>query len=108
MAPYQETKEWSRDASARDSLVWLELVNRQAERTDCRVRRLRSNSDSAARRIYPAFARRRHCEDPHAAARFGPVRRYFCPTRDVLTIIREHQTFSVFGATGRNAQIPFG
>jgi polysaccharide export outer membrane protein len=31
----------------------------------------------------------------------------FARPGDVLTVIREHQTFSVFGATGRNAEIPF-
>jgi polysaccharide export outer membrane protein len=36
-----------------------------------------------------------------------PAEDIFAQPGDVLTLIREHQTFSVFGATGRNAQIPF-
>jgi polysaccharide biosynthesis/export protein len=36
-----------------------------------------------------------------------PAEDIFAQPGDVLTLIREHQTFSVFGATGRNAEIPF-
>jgi polysaccharide export outer membrane protein len=36
-----------------------------------------------------------------------PAEDIFAQPGDVLTLIREHQTFSVFGATGRNSQIPF-
>jgi polysaccharide export outer membrane protein len=36
-----------------------------------------------------------------------PAEDIFAQPGDVLTLVREHQTFSVFGATGRNAEIPF-
>jgi polysaccharide export outer membrane protein len=36
-----------------------------------------------------------------------PAEDIFAQPGDVLTLVRLHQTFSVFGATGRNAEIPF-
>lgn len=37
----------------------------------------------------------------------NPSENIYAHPRDVLTVIRDPQTFSVFGATGRNAVVPF-
>lgn len=37
----------------------------------------------------------------------NPSENIFAQPRDVITVVRDPQTFSIFGATGRNAVVPF-